>query len=55
MWQELPNDQFLFGSLRIKCNNGEIGSYFQPTFGKSEDIKKGIATMEDLIKYLNEI
>jgi len=55
VWQELPNDHFLFGSLRIKSNNGKVVSYFQPTFGKAEDIKKGIATMEDLIKYLNEI
>jgi len=55
VWQEFSNDHFLFGSLRIKNNNGEVVSYFQPTFGKNEVIQKGVSTVEDLKKHLNKI
>lgn len=52
VYLSLPEEDFLEGSLRIKKIDGEIISFYQPTFGKAVFIKEGIATVEDLKNYL---
>jgi hypothetical protein len=52
VWLSIPNEECMDGSLKIKNINGNVISYYQPTFGKAEIIKNGLATIEDLKNYI---
>ena len=54
LWHTDTNTDFQEGSLRIKKIKGELISFYQPTFGKAETIKKGLATIADLENYLKQ-
>ncbi|MGV0924568.1 hypothetical protein [Empedobacter tilapiae] len=52
VWLSLPKDDFIEGSLRIKNIKDQTISFYQPTFGKAEFIRNGIATINDIKNYL---
>lgn len=54
VWLSLPEKDFQEGSLIIKKINDEIISFYQPTFGKAEIIRNGVATIHDLKHYLKK-